>query len=390
MMPHFSAMKPHFALSLLAIFGLMALPLLAHEGAHEGTHEGDAHTPPAAAPNHPVSVVTEVASRLPDGSLFVPKAVQRQLGLRTTLAEAGEFPRVVALNGRLVADPNAGGRVQAVQGGRIEAGPQGLAVLGQRVSKGQILAWLQPATTALERSTQQATVAELAAQEAQLEKRVQRLHILKDAVAQKDVEQAEIELRAFRQRRQAIQRGIQREALRAPVSGVVSAVNVVVGQVVEAREIVFEVLDPERLAVEAQAFGPLLLDGVQQAHAPVEGGVLSLSFVGIGRSLKAQAMPVLFRVQPNKAGLPLLAVGQTLKVLVQTKNRQAGVAVPVAALVRNSGNESIVWVHASAERFVPQKVTAQPLDGERLLLTSGVPGKARVVSQGAEALIQLR
>jgi hypothetical protein len=382
-------MLPGLCLSLLAGSG----QVLAH-GGEDHVHPAEstsAHVAASAVPVGAGQAVAEAASRLPDGSVFVPKSLQRQLGLRTVLAEAGEFPRVLELNGRIVADPNAGGRVQTVQGGRIEAGPQGLAMLGQRVGKGQILAWLQPATTAMERSTQQASVAELAAQEAQLEKRVARLHILKDAVAQKDVEQAEIELRAFRQRRQAMQHGMQREALRAPVSGVISAVNVVVGQVVEAREIVFEVLDPDRLAVEAQVFDPLLLDGVQAAHAPVNGGVLALNFIGMGRSLKAQAMPVLFRVQPPKSGgLPLLAVGQTLKVLVQTRSRLPGVAVPAAAAGRNAANEAIVWVHESAERFVPRKVVMQPLDGERILLTSGIPGKARVVSQGAEALGQLR
>lgn len=334
---------------------------------------------------------SEAAVRLPDGSLFVPKSLQHRLGIETTVAEADEFPQVVELHGRLIADPNAGGRVQAVQGGRIEAGPQGLAMLGQRVRKGQILAWLQPATTALERGTQQASVAELAAQESQLEKRVRRLHILKEVVAQKDVEQAEIEWRAFRQRRQAMQRALVREALRAPVDGVISVANVVVGQVVEAREIIFEVLDPARLMVEAQVFDPLLLDGMRQAIAPVTGGVLSLSFVGAGRSLKAQAMPVLFRVLPPKEGtLPLLSVGQTLKVQAQVHGRQAGVAVPVPALVRNAANEPIVWVHEAAERFVARPVQAQPLDGSRVLLTRGIAGKARVVSRGADALSQLR
>ena len=38
-----------------------------------------------------------------------------------------------------------------------------------------------------------------------------------------------------------------------PMAGVISAVHVVPGQVVEAREILFEIVDPERLAVEALA-----------------------------------------------------------------------------------------------------------------------------------------
>jgi hypothetical protein len=329
--------------------------------------------------------------RLPDGSLFVPKSAQRQLVLRTQSALKGEFSRTVELNGRIVADPNAGGRVQTLQSGRIEAGPQGLAVLGQRVSKGQVLAWLQPASSAIERGSQQSALAELAAQESVLERRVVRLKQLEGSVPQKDIEQAQIELAAFKKRKGAVGGSLGREALLAPVSGVVSAVNAVVGQVVDAREIVFEVIDPQRLAVEAQAYDPLLLDGLLKASAPVAGGMLDLAFVGIGRSLKAQAMPVLFRVELPKSGeLPAVAVGQTLKVLAQTRARQFGVAIPAAAVVRNAGNESVVWVHESAERFVARKVKVAALDGHSVVVTSGLNGGEQVVVQGAAALTQIR
>ena len=179
---------------------LVGSTLALQVSAHGGEDHGDTPKPPAAPA--PVAVVnaqgqvtfSEPALRLPDGSVFVPKSAQRQLSLRTRPAVKGEFPRTVELNGRIVADPNAGGRVQTFQSGRIEAGPNGLAVLGQRVSKGKILAWLQPAATALERGTQQSALAELAAQESVLERRLARLQQLEGSVPQKDIEQAEIEL----------------------------------------------------------------------------------------------------------------------------------------------------------------------------------------------------
>ena len=42
-----------------------------------------------------------------------------------------------------------------------------------------------------------------------------------------------------------------REALLAPLSGVIASSHVVLGQVVEARELVFEIVDPTRVLVEA-------------------------------------------------------------------------------------------------------------------------------------------
>jgi cobalt-zinc-cadmium efflux system membrane fusion protein len=384
-------------LTRYALALLVGSTLAVQVSAHGGEDHGDEQKAPVAPA--PVAAVdaqgqvtfNEPALRLPDGSVFVPKSAQRQLSLRTRTALKGEFPRTVELNGRIVADPNAGGRVQTFQSGRIEAGPNGLAVLGQRVNKGQILAWLQPAATALERGTQLSALAELAAQESVLERRLVRLQQLEGSVPQKDIEQAEIELAAFKKRKSAVGGSLGREALVAPVSGVVSAANVAVGQVVDARAVVFEVIDPQRLAVEALAYDPLLLDGLTKASAPIAGGVLDLAFVGLGRTLKDQAMPVLFRVKPPKNGdLPAVAVGQTLKVLAQTKVQQAGVAIPAAAVVRNAANESVVWVHESAERFVARKVKVAALDGHSVAVTDGLSGGERVVVDGAAALAQIR
>ena len=384
-------------LTRYALALLVGSTLAVQVSAHGGEDHGDAPKPPAAPA--PVTAVNaqgqvtfnEPALRLPDGSVFVPKSAQRQLILRTRPAVKGEFPRTVELNGRIVADPNAGGRVQTFQSGRIEAGPNGLAVLGQRVSKGQILAWLQPAATALERGSQQSALAELAAQESVLERRLARLQQLEGSVPQKDIEQAEIELAAFKKRKSAVGGSLGREALVAPVSGVVSAANAAVGQVVDAQAVVFEVIDPQRLAVEALAYDPLLLDGLTKASAPIAGGVLDLTFVGLGRTLKEQAMPVLFRVAvPKDGALPAVAVGQTLKVLAQTKASQAGVAIPAAAVMRNAANESVVWVHESAERFVSRKVKVAALDGHSVAVTDGLTGGERVVVQGAASLAQIR
>lgn len=377
---------------------LVALAALAFEvWAHGGEEHGnDKPVTPTAVPVAEVRtpgriVLDEPVLRLPTGRVFVPKSVQRQWALRTAVARRGEFPRVVDLNGRIVADPDAGGRVQTFQSGRIEAGPNGLAVLGQRVSKGQILAWLQPAMTAIEHGAQQSALAGLVGQEDALQRRLARLRQLAGSVPQKDIEQAEIELKTSKARKSAVSGSLAREALQAPVSGVISAVNVTVGQVVDARELVFEVVDPQRLAVEALAYDPLLLDGLARASAPVAGGVLELALVGVGRNLKEQAMPVLFRVVWPKAGdLPAVAIGQTLKVLAQTSARESAVAIPAAAVVRNAANETVVWVHQSPESFVARKVRVAPLDGQSVAVISGLDGGERVVVQGATSLAQIR
>jgi hypothetical protein len=66
----------------------------------------------------------------------------------------------------------------------------------------------------------------------------------------------------------------------APVGGVLAASNAVVGQVVEPKELIFEVIDPDSLHVEATAFDPIPLDQVASATVVVGEQVVPLSYVG--------------------------------------------------------------------------------------------------------------
>ena len=72
----------------------------------------------------------DAPKRLPDGSVFLPKMSQRQLGVRTLVAQEKSLPKTIELTGRVIADPNAGGRVQPTNAGRVEAGARGLPQLG--------------------------------------------------------------------------------------------------------------------------------------------------------------------------------------------------------------------------------------------------------------------
>lgn len=336
------------------------------------------------------SVMAEIVSaqRLADGSLFVPKAVQHQLGLRTVQAEIRDTPYTVEFNGKVIADPNAGGRVQSSQSGRIEPGPKGLPTLGQKVIKGQVLAWLRPVANSIERGNQQAQFADLESQLAIAERKAKRYEQLEGAVPQAAIDAARFERDALKKRHGAVGGSLNApEALLAPVSGVISAANAVLGQVVEAKEILFEVVDPARLAIEALAYDPALVEGIASASAPIPGGALELQFVGGGRQLREQAIPLLFRV---KSGNAAVAVGQPLKVIAKTSRTSKGAAVPQAALVKVGSGETAVYIHTDAERFVVRKVRSHALDASTAALTAGIASGERVVTEGAGLLAQVR
>lgn len=341
-----------------------------------------------AGPGHdhgdeaPVAVGSNSPKRQPDGSVFLPKPAQRQLEVRTQIVKADDLPQVIELTGRVVADPNAGGKVQPTTAGRIEAGPKGLPTLGQRVMKGEVLAYVRAAESA---------TPELTVNLEQAKRKLARLEQLEGAVPQREVEAARIEVQSLSQRLSPSGgQFVSREALIAPVSGVIAAAQVVAGQVVEPREVLFEVLDPARLQIEALAFDASIIANIASASANPGSGIrVELDFVGAGTVLRDGALPMQFRIHVN--GKPVgLAVGQPVKVLAQTKSKARGHAVPAAAIVKNPSNQDIVWTHASAERFEPRTVRWAALDGANVAVLDGLKDGARVVTQGAALINQVR
>ena len=368
--------------SLLAL--LMATVLSAPLPALAGPGHDHGDAPPAPTGNGP--------SRQPDGSVFLPKPAQRQLGVRTLVAATGQHAKAFELAGTVVMDPNAGGKVQAVLAGRLEAGPKGLPGVGQAVRKGEVLAYVVPTAGAIERSNQLAQQAELRAARDLAARRVERLTELADTVPRKDIEAAESELQSLTQRLGAVGAGLAtRDALVAPVSGVIASANAVAGQVVDARELVFEVVDPSRLRIEALAYDPAQAQSVAGATLAVGGQRVPLRFLGAARSLRDQAQPLQFAGDSSVLGtLAHLAIGQPVRVFVQSTDKVDGVQVPAAALLRNPANQTIVWVKESPERFAPRVVTAVPLDGTSVAVTSGLKPGDRVATQGATLINQVR
>ena len=380
-------MKPKFLPVVTTVLAtVLCGPALAHG---DEDHTQVRRTAASAQPAPGGALVEAVsARRLPDGSLFVPKAVQRQLGLRHVIVTVGELAATVEFNGTVVADPNAGGRVQATQAGRVEAATGGLPTLGQKVTRGQVLALLRPVVSSIERANQRAQLDDVDAQLAIAERRRERYEQLEGSIARSAIEAARLDAQGLKQRRDALAAGLgAAEPLRAPVSGVISAAHVVAGQVVDARQTVFEVVDPARLAVEALAYDAALVEGIAGAQAPVAGGRVELQFLGGGRQLREQALPLLFRV---KSSTVPLAVGQPLKVLAQTSRTEKGAAVPLSAQVKIGAGETAVWVRDGAERFIQRRVKVAPLDAARVAVVAGLAEGDRVVTAGAGLLAQVR
>ncbi|SFK93967.1 efflux RND transporter periplasmic adaptor subunit [Methylorubrum salsuginis] len=368
---------PIAALFVLVLALAFAPKAFAHEGHEDGT--------PLAAPSG-----QDLARRLPDGAIFVPKPTQRVLALRTVVTASDRLSRTVELPGRIIPDPNASGVVQSSVGGRLAPPESGrFPRLGTRVKKGEVLATVTPPVQAVDVSDMRQRQGELDQQIAIIERRVERYRKLAPggAVSQVQLDDALAELKGLTDRRAALDAIRQHpEALTAPVDGVIAEASAVAGQMASPGVQVFQIVEPSRLWVEALSF-EALATGQDATARLADGRTLRLTFMGAGLADRSQAVPMHFSIE---GAPPELRTGQFVTVLAALDAQQTGLALPRTSVVRGGNGQSLVYEHTAPERFEPREVRVEPLDAGRVLVVSGVGQGKRIVTQGAELLNQVR
>lgn len=355
----------------------------------DGAFAADAATAPL--PSVPPTMATDLAQRMPDGTLFVPKATQHLLSIRTTLTAGGTAALATELTGTVIAGPANFGRVQPGRPGRIEATTEGLAFVGKRVKKGELLAYVQTYIEAADRANIDSLIAET---EGRIEKNktiLSRYMGSPGAVPQVKIDDVRGEIEALKRKREELLPSVaRREPVLAPISGVVSLANATVGQIVEARDVLFEIVDPSELWVEAHGHSheASALQAMTAAFAvDKHGHRLPLELAGRGLVLRHQASISTFKILERHDAL---AVGMPVKVVIQSSARINGFVLPASAIVRGQTGLPIVWIKTDAERFEPQVVKTAPLDGQSVVVTSGLKAEKRVVTDGVTLLNQVR
>jgi membrane fusion protein, heavy metal efflux system len=178
------------------------------------------------------------------------------------------------------------------------------------------------------------------------------------------------------------------EALRAPIDGVLALSRVVAGQVVQAQDLLFQIVDPNSLWVEAYDYGDndpasfKLATAVGPGNAPMQ-----LVFQGWSRTLQHQATVLQFAIA---APPPAIRVGQPVTVTAHLSETTSGVIIARDAIVRDGNGESIVWRHVEPELFEARPIRTEPFDATRVLIAAGVDEGERVVVRGAELINQIR
>jgi hypothetical protein len=362
-----------------------AVTILVHDQsiAHEGDNHGAQDAPAIVADQN------ERAQRQPDGTVFVPKTVQRIFSLRTLVAENGSFQRAVELPGRVIPDPNASGYVQTALGGRLSPPTGGFPRLGAAVKAGDILGYVTPPVQTIDVSDMRQRQGELDQQISIVERRLARYEqlVVSGAVSRTQLDDTRLELQGLKDRRVSLDQ-VRREPepLLAPVSGVIAEGTPVAGQIAQTNGVILQIVDPKKLWVEALSFNTL--NGLQTATATTPAGKsLQLAFRGAGFADRSQAIPVHFAIEGDTDGV---RPGQFVTVFAASGEQKTGIAAPRTAVVRATNGQEHVFEQISAERFTPRPVRTEPLDGDRVLILAGIEAGKRLVVQGAELLDHVR
>jgi len=370
-------------LIVMALF-LAGRSVFANEADALGGQDGQ--TASALAGNSP--------RRLLDGTLYIPKPTQRLLTVRTAVTALSNVQRTVRVVGQVIPDPGTSGQIHATVRGRLEPINGHWPKVGDKVEEDQVLAAVVPVVNPIDRGI-------ILQQVAQIDRSIgiaqDRLRTLGDATT-READDARAELANLIRRRDAIaavlrDRDTLRAPLRAPSTGVIAASFAVAGQIVDEQQKLFEVVDLKRLWVEAYAYDVTGITKVTGANAVGPTGEnYHLKFMSRGPQLRKQTIPLFFAVDDPDTNL---SVGSLVSVLIgmtggQSGKDESGIVLPRAAVVRDTSNQDIVWIHSQPELFSSVPVRIRPIDGDKVLVSSGLTGKMRVVTDGANLLNEVR
>jgi membrane fusion protein, heavy metal efflux system len=379
-----------------------AHPTHAHEGHIHGPEEEEAQGPKATPPSKGM----DRPARNLDGTLFVPKAVQRLLEVRSFILQPQRAAIRQDVMGRIAIEPGRGGRAQAPRSGRLVSPRDGFPRLGQQVMAGDTLAYIE---TTLQASDQ----GDLAASAASLDRRIdlarqalERLERLRDVVAQRQIDEARAELAGLRRERAALRAILDDKAgrvpVRAPVSGVIVASEAIAGRMIEDRDAIalFDIAPREAIAIET-VLAPSLsfvpsgaIAGGLPSH-PVgtmqwQGAVVAMETSAIAVDQRTGLRRAWLVPADKTALLGPESLGRRIPLSLATGREEAVLLIPAQAMVRDADGMPAVMAQIGPQRFKLRPVRYRPAGAGMAILDAGVEAGDRIVIQGAALLNQIR
>ena len=178
--------------------------------------------------------------------------------------------------------------------------------------------------------------------------------------------------------------------LRAPLSGVLTGVFVVNGQLVEAGQKLMALLDPSVVWVHADVYEADVASVQKSTRAIVTSQSmpdLALSgrrvALGVSQGEVPGAVEAWFEV-PNKDGR--LTVGALVDVDIEQGAAESALVIPRSAVFERDGRK-LIFIHTAPERFTAREVSLGSSFGARVVVTGDIKPGDRVVTAGGYPLL---
>ncbi|MEO8379630.1 MAG: efflux RND transporter periplasmic adaptor subunit [Acidobacteriota bacterium] len=352
-------------------------------GCKKGEAEGEHHEEEGHA--------TETHAERPANILEVEETMLRDLRLTTTKVEQRPGGEGVSVVGELQADQARYAEVGAPVTARVV---RLLAVPGQSVRAGQVLAEAQSVELGRARADYDAAQARVTLARSALE----RKRALADRIVpRREVQEAEAELGVAQAELRAAGATLQalgasptrggdasRLPLVAPIAGTVIERNIALGQMIDPEHVAFRVGDLSGLWLVAHAFERDAVRVAVGAPARVTlaafpGQTLTGRVTYVGRQVEAASRTIPVRVElANPQGLLRPGMSASAWLQVSTAGQNV-VTVPVAALQRVR-DQWVVFIPKNDRTFEIRNVgRGRDLQGEVEVLTGLQPGQTVVI-----------
>lgn len=341
------------------------------------------------------------------GAISFLKEQQWVIDFATAAAGKRELQPGVRVNAEIRAVPDREARLTAGTAGRVVLA-RPAPILGAAVKKGQLLASIQPTASAAGnhgtlRAGVDAAEAELAAATAQRD-RLAKL-VADEAVPRRRLEDAEAAVKVARARLDAARTQLSSYnasasgattttagafRVRAPIAGTLVESRVTSGETVEAGELLFSVIDLEKVWVTGRVFEADLakLDDTSTAWFQVEGRdeVFEIGgdrdrLVTVGSVIDpaTRTVPIIFEIDNTARAF---RIGQFATLTVATGEPVTAVAVPASALLQEGG-QWIAYVQTEGESFERRIVQAGIRSRGWVEVRGGIAEGEHVVTTGA-------
>lgn len=325
-----------------------------------------------------------------DGSVVLSMEMQASTGIRTQMVAKELAMKTLQLDGFIRPHPQGYGVIQPLNDGYYVPGENGIPLTGTPVAKGDVLGFVRYVDSNFDRTSQEAELVQVTFDIAQLERDVRRLQDLGELASKQSLEQLENHLETLREQQLTLAEGIDEPvSLIAPVTGVLISHVPAAGIRLEAGATAFEVITPSLRQIEVLSAYSELPRRISDASVLGLSNI-KIDYRGASPRLDRGMQSLFFDLVSEVADEAVLPINQPVTVIVQLGEVREGIVLPATAVMRDRFNSPIVWIKASAERFLPQRVSFDYLSSERVLITSGLGEDNRVVVAGTALLNQIR